>query len=717
MADFKAPDHVGPYYRYRARRVISTRDSVLPKNGDEMLTNVLLVPDLQRATLDALLQVSAQLTPNGTAESIAVAYPPEDSWLTSRWPLVINMLWALALILGLVTAVFAMLLKRGLIRFNEERSTAFEDDDTGVRQLSLALRRVVNSITTLLPLSIHIAIALFLIGLIPFTWHANIALGLLVTVTVAIGVSFYGGITLLPRVFQYIQITALFRRTIPLPADAEHAVTPICIKWWRRLFLARQPPWRPWQQYESMPLFHCGTGRELSWVELWMGLLGGVARSGDLERGVNPEERFVLDLKSELWPLSEEIIVSLVGWRAPAEIGRTTARALQSQLSSRSFAAIRILLSQVVRAGATRGSDVPVKDLVTLAKLSSVPGERRFALDDEVRQVLLSWVADRGDNGLPAASSLLLCAFLLFAAGSPAQARSHFTADRYSAEWVTVYIVALENLSLAAFPDDAEDFLVGSCLVLEYLQRYDSGTSWYSAHRLAQTVRSAQNIPDRWLASFLPLVSRIQEDNEARGRRGSSAQENVTRRFRRTDSTPGEQLAGILRTAAANRILQEDHLALFHSLLLYTAKNASTFTEVKAKLLAALRALLPANPVTPADDALLYRERIEEGKLPAILQRVINILDGNPAPGNQGEHGPQEQQDAGQGADEAEPGLQGVGEGANGPAEPHNEVVDEIDGQAAPQPQRIVEGADGPVVPLPQAVSGPANDQHGTPNM
>ncbi|KZO96101.1 hypothetical protein CALVIDRAFT_472282, partial [Calocera viscosa TUFC12733] len=153
----------------------------------------MLQPDLQRATLNALLQISAQLPVNQTSAGISVTYPPEDAWLTSRWPLVINMLWSLALVIGLVTAVFAMLVKRWLLAFQQKRDNTLPDDVDGFREQSVGLRKWgVNLIVGLLPLCLHFAIAVFLIGLIPFTWHVSKALGVLVSTLVSVGVFLYG---------------------------------------------------------------------------------------------------------------------------------------------------------------------------------------------------------------------------------------------------------------------------------------------------------------------------------------------------------------------------------------------------------------------------------------------------------------------------------------------------------------------------------------------
>lgn len=78
--------------------------------------------------LQALVQISLQLK-EGSVSSQAYAY--EEDWTPPVAAVVVNGLWYLALVISLVTAVFAMLVKQSIIAYRDSLTEVPEEDVRG----------------------------------------------------------------------------------------------------------------------------------------------------------------------------------------------------------------------------------------------------------------------------------------------------------------------------------------------------------------------------------------------------------------------------------------------------------------------------------------------------------------------------------------------------------------------------------------------------------
>ncbi|KZT54201.1 hypothetical protein CALCODRAFT_438976, partial [Calocera cornea HHB12733] len=130
-----------------------------------ILSLPLLQADPAQATLDALTAVSAQLAAMHLNSTPATPYYEQPSASPSALP--INVLWIASLLLSLTTSVLAMLVKQWLRIFitnlpaaARERATERQARLDGLQSWQVA------NIADALPVSIHLAVAFFFIGLI-----------------------------------------------------------------------------------------------------------------------------------------------------------------------------------------------------------------------------------------------------------------------------------------------------------------------------------------------------------------------------------------------------------------------------------------------------------------------------------------------------------------------------------------------------------------------
>ncbi|KZO93955.1 hypothetical protein CALVIDRAFT_566178 [Calocera viscosa TUFC12733] len=145
----------------------------------------MLPPDVQKETLDTLLQISTHFPTNQTTPASPVIYPPEETSSNSyRLLLATNVLWLLALAISLVALILVMLIKQWSlnvrIRFRLPGDWNPDASRKTMRQWGTMLH------SSLLPIFLHTAMALFLIGLILFTWQSNEGLGIMLTSLVGI---------------------------------------------------------------------------------------------------------------------------------------------------------------------------------------------------------------------------------------------------------------------------------------------------------------------------------------------------------------------------------------------------------------------------------------------------------------------------------------------------------------------------------------------------
>ncbi|KZO99220.1 hypothetical protein CALVIDRAFT_511485, partial [Calocera viscosa TUFC12733] len=159
-------------------------------------------PDSSQGQSDALVVISQQLVllSSGRPMDSSVAYQPQG-FTPPGWAVGVNCLWFTSLFISLLTAVLAMLLKEWL--------TAYKDNVTLVPLERVKQRQMrydgmikwnVPSIVSLLPLAIHVAVFLFLIGLVLFAWPVSTALFTLLTMLLFGGLGLYIVLAALPMV-------------------------------------------------------------------------------------------------------------------------------------------------------------------------------------------------------------------------------------------------------------------------------------------------------------------------------------------------------------------------------------------------------------------------------------------------------------------------------------------------------------------------------------
>ncbi|KZT62313.1 hypothetical protein CALCODRAFT_403790, partial [Calocera cornea HHB12733] len=138
----------------------------------------LLFPDKAQATVDALMVVSAQLNAlNNPGSSPPSPYQPTDPFVPNAISVWINVLWILSLTISLFTSVLAMLAKQWCRAYAANISSVARQ---GARQRHFRYMGVlewrVPAIINSLPVLLHVAVFMFLIGFMAFLWPVNTVL-------------------------------------------------------------------------------------------------------------------------------------------------------------------------------------------------------------------------------------------------------------------------------------------------------------------------------------------------------------------------------------------------------------------------------------------------------------------------------------------------------------------------------------------------------------
>ncbi|KZO93125.1 hypothetical protein CALVIDRAFT_470256, partial [Calocera viscosa TUFC12733] len=138
-----------------------------------VLSLPVLQADPSQATLDALTIISAQLSAHsaGNGATVGPYQAAGDDFSPASSVIFINGLWIMSLFLSLSTSVLAMLVKQwmrvygtGLPSTDRERANERQSRYDGLVGWQVA------GIANALPVLIHLAVALFLIGLIMYLW-------------------------------------------------------------------------------------------------------------------------------------------------------------------------------------------------------------------------------------------------------------------------------------------------------------------------------------------------------------------------------------------------------------------------------------------------------------------------------------------------------------------------------------------------------------------
>ncbi|KZO99211.1 hypothetical protein CALVIDRAFT_477485, partial [Calocera viscosa TUFC12733] len=162
-----------------------------------------LQPDSSQATSDALAAISQQLLllSSGLSMNASAAYQT-PSFTPPRWALAVNCLWFTSLFVSLLTAVLAMLVKEWLSAYNDGVALVpLERAKQRQMRYDGLIKWNVPSIVSLLPLAIHLAVFLFLLGLVVFAWPVNNGLFALMTLLLFTGLGLYTSSAWLPTVY------------------------------------------------------------------------------------------------------------------------------------------------------------------------------------------------------------------------------------------------------------------------------------------------------------------------------------------------------------------------------------------------------------------------------------------------------------------------------------------------------------------------------------
>ncbi|KZT52676.1 hypothetical protein CALCODRAFT_80471 [Calocera cornea HHB12733] len=701
------PAHRKPYYIYRTE-VWTKEDDALREVCNEMLSNfllatlfsavvapfllasvVLLQPDWEAAALEVLLQISTQLPATPSPDNATANYSSAAVWSSDFcMPLVINILWSIALVVSLVTVVFSMLVTRWLLAYKQKREALHVDDRNGRRELSQSLRRWgVHSIVTLLPVCLHLAVGLFLVGLALFTWTVKAVLGITITGLTSSAALLYVTVAMLPYIYPECPYGAPVPRievqlsnqdlksffyggsgpmvetstwnnlrawaiaftrsrhasgttTPSLPNDLEnnlggrarvmaptittknagHGIaassTTISVE---KADMGERTATSAPNAVFLRPINTATTNSRLSAdYELDLG-----RRTTEDDAKNKPELQFVLDLSTDTWPLPEDVAVTLVGWRVPEGIRPEPAKKLYGQLSTRFVSSIKALLYRIVEPDDDPSSPTCLGLFSRLAAISSVPDMRMdmYEVYDGHRSQLRQWIDESSDHQLSPVQRVLVCAFLLFAAGDPHGQAESATSMTVSSE--TAWRLLTSTLDNR---ENAKLSLLGSCLLFEYWDRYGLQPG-VVLDELAGFIQQAAHLPDEWMASFLPLLQTTQSPENADDR--NRLEKRLCRRFRWNED-PRDQLLQIIRTAQRQPLRQDGTTtSVFNSILLYTARNPKFLSRdgKKDSMLAALRQLAAKMPedeqtrgskVTTDDSYTMDPSRL--------LWRVVNTI-------------------------------------------------------------------------------------------
>lgn len=172
-----------------------------------ILAYALLQDDPTDETPLILAQISQQLanlTNNGgPIVSVVPPYVPSRRFHATTLNIVINILWFASLVLSLVSASIAILVKQWFQEYTDMTSSQMKAHMC-IRQYrfqSLDLWKV-NTIRKLLPLLLQLSLLLFFIGLLVLLWSVSIPVAAFVTVPVIIWLLFWVTTTVLPSVYE-----------------------------------------------------------------------------------------------------------------------------------------------------------------------------------------------------------------------------------------------------------------------------------------------------------------------------------------------------------------------------------------------------------------------------------------------------------------------------------------------------------------------------------
>ncbi|KZT59303.1 hypothetical protein CALCODRAFT_409607, partial [Calocera cornea HHB12733] len=161
-----------------------------------------LQSDPTQSTSEALAAISQQLVllSSGQPMDRSSAYQVPN-FVPPWWAVTVNCLWFTALFISLLTAVLAMLLKEWLSAYSD-RVALVPLERVKQRQMRFdgVIKWNVPAIVSLLPLAIHIAVFLFLTGLVVLSWTVSISLATLMTVLLLVGFFLYTASATIPLI-------------------------------------------------------------------------------------------------------------------------------------------------------------------------------------------------------------------------------------------------------------------------------------------------------------------------------------------------------------------------------------------------------------------------------------------------------------------------------------------------------------------------------------
>ncbi|KAJ7177091.1 hypothetical protein C8R46DRAFT_1188712 [Mycena filopes] len=158
-----------------------------------------LMPDSNDATLQMLTQISQQLAAAADGRAFQASPPPHFSPLATS--LVCNSLWFISLGLSLTCALIATLLEQWARDFLHRadmrsapviRARIFSYLYYGLKRFHM------HTVVDVIPLLLHTSLVFFFAGLVAFLWPINIAIAILAAALLAIVLSLYSFLTVLP---------------------------------------------------------------------------------------------------------------------------------------------------------------------------------------------------------------------------------------------------------------------------------------------------------------------------------------------------------------------------------------------------------------------------------------------------------------------------------------------------------------------------------------
>jgi hypothetical protein len=204
-----------------------------------VLSLPLLQPDNTQATVSALQVISAQLAGQAVAsQAIVPAYTPSTAAPTAA-VVSINALWIISLLISLSTSVLAMLVKQWIRVYTTNLPSAPKERalERQTRYDGLVAWKV-DEISNALPVLIHIAVAVFFVGLVVYLWTISSSLWVLVlasTGPATMGYLILAGLPLIWHTCPYQSpVTRLLRQMAGVP-ETQHSAR----RGYRSLCIAR----------------------------------------------------------------------------------------------------------------------------------------------------------------------------------------------------------------------------------------------------------------------------------------------------------------------------------------------------------------------------------------------------------------------------------------------------------------------------------------------